>query len=311
MFCHLSISAVLVAFTAALTLHAAAKPHAVPAFEANRTRARGLRTMDQQPAHLSKGLKLPPDQQKLIGPLFRQHHDRIQALLDKNRTLSREPLASQIHATSDDTHSEIEAPLTEHQKQPAKAMQKRVHNGERNKPHVLSTKPRMAAVPGTNLTWTNEDLERLGEVPGLISAVGQAANGNMQGTKAPVPQSRTKDPAWYAAQAALLHARLDAEQADLYGFTQALEDTRDLKATTRGIDLAEDHIGITPEATMDILQSRVHETQSALDALEDLARRNGIPPGVLRGSWHGRAAENAVTATEQSQSDTSTHGGAL
>lgn len=279
---YLSLSVVLVAFTPAVTLRAAAKPHAALAFEVNGTRTGGLRTMDQEPGHLSKDLELTPDQQKQIGPLRRQHHDRIQALLDKSRTLSWEPLASQIHAISEETHREID-----------------------------STKARVVTVPGANLTWTNEDLERLGEVPGLVSIVGQAANESVQGTEAPVPQSRTEDPAWYAAQAASLHARLEAEQADLHGFMQALEDTRDLKATTGGVDLAEDDIGITPDATIDILQSRVHETQSELDTLEDLARRNGIPPGVLRGSWHGREAENAVRAGEQSQLDMSTHGEGL
>jgi hypothetical protein len=39
---------------------------------------------------------------------------------------------------------------------------------------------------------------------------------------------------------------------------------------------------VTPEAGVEILQQRVSETQLELDALEDLARRNDIPPGTLR-----------------------------
>lgn len=150
-------------------------------------------------------------------------------------------------------------------------------------------------------TWTNEDLERLSKAPGLISVVGQPTNEFLQGVSAPARQSRTKDPAWYAAQAASLNVRLESEQADLRSFTQALNHVRELKSTTGGVNLAEDDIGITPEATIEILQNRVRETQRELDALEDLARRNGIPPGTLRGPWQGRATENTVTKGEQSQ----------
>jgi hypothetical protein len=52
---------------------------------------------------------------------------------------------------------------------------------------------------------------------------------------------------------------------------------------TGGINLDQGDIGITLEAGIEILQRRVREAQSELDALEDLARHNGIPPGTLRG----------------------------
>ena len=55
-----------------------------------------------------------------------RHHNQVQAL-SRNPTLSRLALGPQIHVISDD---EIEALLTEHQKQFAKAMQKRMHDGE-------------------------------------------------------------------------------------------------------------------------------------------------------------------------------------
>ena len=50
-----------------------------------------------------------------------------------------------------------------------------------------------------------------------------------------------------------------------------------------GINLDEGDVGITPEAGMEILQQRVEEARIELEALEDLARRNDIPPGILRG----------------------------
>jgi hypothetical protein len=52
---------------------------------------------------------------------------------------------------------------------------------------------------------------------------------------------------------------------------------------TGGINLEEGDIGITPESGIEILRQRVNEAQAELAALEDLARRNDIPPGTLRG----------------------------
>jgi Spy/CpxP family protein refolding chaperone len=101
-------------------------------------RIHGPRSIDQELDHLTKDLELTPNQRKQIRPLLEQHHNSIQALLDKNPTLSREALRSQIHAISDETHHQIEALLTEHQKQLAKAMQKRMHAGEESKRPVPS-----------------------------------------------------------------------------------------------------------------------------------------------------------------------------
>jgi len=84
-------------------------------------------------------------------------------------------------------------------------------------------------------------------------------------------------------QAAKLREELGRRQARLSEFSRALEDARSLKETTGGIDLDDGDIGITPEAGIEILQQRVTETQSELDDLEDLARRNDIEPGTLRG----------------------------
>ena len=175
-----------------------------------------------------------------------------------------------------------------------------------------ATKPhRGPARVKANLTSTNGDLERLRKFPGLISVVGQPSNNDSQNVSAPRLQSRTEDPRWYAARAATLNARLETEQANLRDFTQALDDARELKATKGGINLAEEDIAITPEVAIDIRRSRVRETQSERDALEDLARQNDIPPGVLRGQWQGVSNDKAVAATEQSQSDRSARGGDL
>jgi hypothetical protein len=131
--------------------------------------------------------------------------------------------------------------------------------------------------------WTNEDLEKLSPL-GVISIVGQP-NSQEDSTAAALPPLyvKTQDPEWYAEQAARLRDELERRKAQLDGYCQAIEDARSLKTTTGGINLDDGDIGITPEASIEILQQYMSETESELDALEDLARHNEIPPGVLRG----------------------------
>src|ERR1700689_2618666 len=101
-------------------------------------------SIDQELAHLTKDLELTSQQQQQVRPLLEEHHDRIQALLDKNPTASRQELGPQIHAISDETHGKIHALLTDHQKELEKAMQQREHNGGENRrssPAVASPEP--------------------------------------------------------------------------------------------------------------------------------------------------------------------------
>src|SRR5580700_7805270 len=90
-------------------------------------------SIDQELTRLTKDLELTPEQQQQVRPLLDKHHDRIQALLDKNPTASRQKVGPQIHAISDETHREIHALLTDHQKELEKAMQRREHSGEENR----------------------------------------------------------------------------------------------------------------------------------------------------------------------------------
>ena len=229
-----------------------------------------------------------------MRPLLEEHDNRIQALLDKNPTVSREALEPQIHAISDQTHHEIEALLTEYQKQLAKTMEKRMHHAAENK--RPSNNPNALRASEANVRSTNEDLEQPSRVPGLISVVGQPTNEVLQAVGAPAPQSNTEDPALYAAQPASPRARLKSEQADLRDYIQALlEDARELNATTPGVNLDEADIGTSPEATIDMLQSRMRKTEIEPDALEDLARHNDSYANRPRHS--SRPAEDQIAGS--------------
>jgi hypothetical protein len=132
------------------------------------------------------------------------------------------------------------------------------------------------------VVWTNDNVERLHDL-GLISIVGAMSEGMPEPASLRQPYVKTQDPEWYAAQAAKLRDQLEHRQAELRGYQQALDDARSLRNTTGGINLDEGDIGITPDAGIEILRQRAKKTQTELDALDDLARRNGIPPGALRG----------------------------
>ena len=130
--------------------------------------------------------------------------------------------------------------------------------------------------------WTDDDVEKLHDL-GLISIVGQAGEDTSVAEPGSAPSDITKNPAWYAAEAARLRDELEYRQSQLRDYRRSLDDARSLKASTGGIDAVGADFAITPEAGIEILQQRVIEEQTRLDDLEDLARRNGIEPGTLRG----------------------------
>jgi len=132
------------------------------------------------------------------------------------------------------------------------------------------------------VVWIKEDLDKLHAL-GLISIVGREDDERPASAPVPRPYLRTQDPEWYTRQAARLRDGLEYRQSQLREYRQALDDARSLAKSTGGMDLVDEYFAVTPEAGIDILQQRVNEAQSELDDLEDLARRNDIEPGTLRG----------------------------
>jgi len=130
--------------------------------------------------------------------------------------------------------------------------------------------------------WTNDDLAKLHHA-GVISIVGQIDDEQSVRESAPEDDEVTQKPQWYAEQAVRLRDELEYREAQLREYREALEDARSLRETDGGIDLVGEDFAITPEAGIQILQERITAARVRLDALEDLARRNDIEPGTLRG----------------------------
>lgn len=149
-------------------------------------------------------------------------------------------------------------------------------------PLRAATKPHVRTDRQAPVVWTNDDLARLHAL-GLICIVGRMDKETPKSASLPQPYVKTQDPEWYASQAAKLRDELEQRQAQLREYRLALDDARSLKETTGGISFDDGDIGISPEAGIEILQQGVMESQARLDELEDLARRNDIEPGTLRG----------------------------
>jgi hypothetical protein len=137
-----------------------------------------------------------------------------------------------------------------------------------------------SAKPGEKL-WTKSDLDRLGD-QSLVSIIGHVEGESIQSGHDISMYDETNDPQWYAAKTTTLHVELDHRQADLKRFLLGVQSARNNENMTNGVNLSGPVIGITPDSVIQFLQQRVQDTRNQLDDLEDLARRNGIEPGVLR-----------------------------
>jgi hypothetical protein len=144
-------------------------------------------------------------------------------------------------------------------------------------PLCAANRPHAGAESQKTKVWTNDDLEKLHDVC-VISIVGQVDEGKSVSEPARRNHEVIQNPEWYAE-----HDELESRQAQLREYRQAVDDARSLRESGGGINRAGEDFAITPEAGIEILQHRVNEVQAKLDDLEDLARRNDIPPGTLRG----------------------------
>ena len=130
--------------------------------------------------------------------------------------------------------------------------------------------------------WTNDSLARRHTL-GPISIVGQMDQDHPASAPPLTGYVKIQDPEWYAVEAGKLRGELEYRQAQLRAYQQALDDARSLGKSTDGIDLVGEQFAVTPQAGIAILERRVTEDQERLGDLEDLARRNDIEPGALRG----------------------------
>jgi hypothetical protein len=147
--------------------------------------------------------------------------------------------------------------------------------------------------------WTNKDMDKL-RAKDLLSLVGPQpetenarTNQGAAGALAPVYNSRFEDPHWYEDQAVAIQSQIDTTQAALNEAQKNLDAALSLRQPFGGFHLEGFNIltgwpvgttsfGITPQEGIANLEAQMRELQIKRDQLAELARKNGIYPGVLR-----------------------------
>lgn len=135
-------------------------------------------------------------------------------------------------------------------------------------------------------TWTNDDIPFLREIapitilsPSAPTQAGVAERAGVAEPSAMEPYVKERDPRWYAEQRQALQAQREADQEQI----REIQEIRDTGVgITDAIPLDKEALGMTPEATVEILQDEIADIESQVEALQDLARVNGIPPAVVR-----------------------------
>jgi hypothetical protein len=83
----------------------------------------------------------------------------------------------------------------------------------------------------------------------------------------------TQDPAWYARE-------IEVRRDEIARADDQIEGVRKIRQTGEGISgavpLEENAPGLTPEATIEVLESEKQELEAEIDELQDQARRNEI-----------------------------------
>lgn len=134
--------------------------------------------------------------------------------------------------------------------------------------------------------WTNEDIPLLREMA-PISIFSESVRSEATVARTPSdaagaamqPLAKELDLRWYAEQRQTLQSHIDADQEQIRDIQQ-IQQTGD--GISGAIPLDKNAPGLTPYATVEILQEQIAQVQAQIDDLQDLARRNGIPPAVVR-----------------------------
>src|SRR5258705_7650707 len=102
--------------------------------------------------------------------------------------------------------------------------------------------------------------------------------------------SRFKDAKWYARQIQTLQGEIAKIDADL---KTLLESRKSGKGATDAAALDQEPEGVSPEGQIYVLRKGRIEVLGQIDALEEQARRNAIPPGDIRTEYEPEPLSSA------------------
>jgi len=151
---------------------------------------------------------------------------------------------------------------------------------------IMSLHPAARRDDSARKTWTNDDLDSLrADAPISVfnaPAVSQVA-GIQSISAAPTGAGslyiKELDPDWYANEIRKIQAQIDDSNAEI----RRIEEIRKTGVGISGvIPLDREDVGLSPEATIAILQARNQILKAEVDNLQEMASRVDIPPGLIR-----------------------------
>jgi hypothetical protein len=151
---------------------------------------------------------------------------------------------------------------------------------------VLSLHPAARKDSSVQKTWTNDDIDALRanapvsffNSPATLQLVAVPPRANAPVAVKP-PYVKELDADWYATEIGAVQTEIAASSA----VVQRIEDIRKSGVgISNVIPLDREDVGLTPESTIQILQAQSKQLTARVDDLQELARRNDIPPGAIR-----------------------------
>lgn len=151
---------------------------------------------------------------------------------------------------------------------------------------ALSLHPAARRDSSVQKTWTNDDIDSL-RANAPISVFSMPAAPQMSATApaaaAPAivnpPYVKELDSNWYAKQIGAIQSQMAESNAVIH---KIQEIRKSGVGISNVIPLDREDVGLSPEFTVQILQSQNQARKADVDTLEELARHNSIPPGKIQ-----------------------------
>lgn len=144
---------------------------------------------------------------------------------------------------------------------------------------VLSLHPAARRDSSAQKTWTNDDIDSLRANAPISVFSTPATLAASQPTVANPTYVKELDSNWYAKQIGAIQLQMAESNA-------TIRKIQGIRKSGVGISnvipLDREDVGLSPEFTVQILQSQNHARKADLDTLEELARHNSIPPGEIQ-----------------------------
>jgi hypothetical protein len=112
--------------------------------------------------------------------------------------------------------------------------------------------------------------------------------------------SRYRDAEWYARQIQTLQDEIARIEIDLRTLAEARKSG---KGVTDAVALDQEPEGVNPEGQIEVLRKRRFELLRQIDALEEQARHNAIPPGDIRTEYESKPLATAPIKPSMAMKD--------